>query len=240
MPETITVRTSMTRQQLTGELRNLPAYLSGRLYDSRGLAKTFRAEFAYHLFNKISRSFFAKSSGGSDEFGNRWKPLKPATIVQRASRHLPKTGRRGLLSVQQEKLWKRVFAQNFARLAPRMGEKAAKQHAAKMAWGVAKSKGAKTLKERFAGARALINWVSGRLKKSLMPGRRSAGGYQPPSAEQVYEEYHGFLLLGTAVPYAPHVHRRRRLWPSVNQMGPWITEASQKAMGAVIRRLTRE
>jgi hypothetical protein len=237
MPETITIRTRQTAAELKAELRKLPAYLTGRLYDAGRLGSTFRAHFAHHLFDKISRAFYAKSMGGSDEFGDKWDPLKPETIVARESRKLPKRGKRRL-GEQHDKLWRRVFARSFARLAFRVGEKEAKVRAAKMAWGAVKAAGAKTLKETLSGRRPPINWVSGRLKKSLMPGRRSQGGYQPPE-EQRYEEYHGKLILGTDVPHAPYVHKRRRLWPEANKMLPWIQEASRKGIEAVARILGR-
>jgi len=238
MPETITIRTRKTRGEIRAELRKLPALLSGRMYDARHLASTWRSHFAYHIFDKISRSFFAKSMWGSDEFGDRWEPLKEATIVARESRREPKRGKRGL-SEQHDKLWRRVFAQNFARLAVRVGEREAGERAARMAWATVKAAGARTRKEQFRGRRPPMNWISGRLKKSLAPGRRSAGGYVP-SPEQRYEEYHGKLVLGTDVPYAPYVHKRRRLWPEVARMLPWIREAASKGIQAVVRQLQRE
>ncbi|HUT88742.1 MAG TPA: hypothetical protein VMY37_04555 [Thermoguttaceae bacterium] len=238
MPEPITIRTRRTRAEVKAELRRLPALLAGRMYDSRGLATTFCAHFAYHIFDKISRSFFAKSLWGSDELGDKWAPLKEATIVARESRREPRRGKRGL-SEQHDRLWRRVFAHNFARLAFQIGEREAGARAARMAWATVKAAGARTRKERFRGRRPPMNWISGRLKKSLAPGRRSAAGYLP-SPEQRYEQYHGTLVLGTDVPYAPYVHKRRRLWPKRARMLPWIREGVSQGIQAVVRQLQRE
>lgn len=246
---TVTLQTRVPRQQLVGELRKLPGYLSGRLTDQRNLSGHFNSTFVHSLFGKIQKAFKDKSNpGGRDEFGDSWAPLKPSTIAQRPLRKGEATrlgirglGRagRGLLTAAENRKWKGIFASTFARLAPVLGEAAAKAQAARLAWAILKSQGAKT-KLATLGTRSVpLLVVSGRLKRSLGPGTLSAGRYSPPD-EQIAKFNGNRLEIGTSVPYAGHVHKKRRLWPTIRKMQPWFAQSAQTAVQRVLDIIAKQ
>jgi len=243
----ITIRLpGVRRTNLTQELRRLPGYLSGKIPDRHGYGRAFKGHFAHYIFTKIRESFLAKSDGGKDVFGDSWKPLKRETIAQRpVGRGQWKKlgllglgrGGRGLLTTSQNRLWKGIFASTLARLAPRIGEQQAKVEAAKLAWAILKSRGAKTRLESLGGRHVPILRVSDRLLDSLSPGEiNDDGSYQPPP-EQVLRFHRGAITVGTEVPYAKYQHKTRRLWPTGRKMAGWGKEGVDRAVEALVKRM---
>ena len=69
-----------TREEVQRVVRRLPAELLGR-------SKTVEAALertGVALLNRVRRAFIAKSRGGTDETGERWKPLAASTKLKRA------------------------------------------------------------------------------------------------------------------------------------------------------------
>ncbi|MBW1953240.1 MAG: hypothetical protein JRI66_09185 [Deltaproteobacteria bacterium] len=226
------------RARLVSELRDLPRYLSGRLPDVHRYGAVFKAHLARALMEKIYQAFLLKSRGGTDDAGYRWKPLKRETLAYRADVPCPLTHGRGLLTAEQDRLWRGIFASNYARLSAVMGEAEAKAQAARIAWGILKAQGARTKLAAYGNRKAPILYVTGRLARSLQPGRVSGGRYHPPR-EQVYEAHRQHIVIGSRVPYAPYVHRQRPLWPSSRRIGPWLAEATEKALQELTREMSR-
>lgn len=241
---TIRIRGTQTASLLQ-EIRSLPAYLSGRLPDRHRLGHAFASAFAHGLYTRIHAAFMQKSTGGSDSTGERWKPLarstiaaRPLTLGERRSLAIGKPGGKGLLSASQLSLWKGIFRSNFLKLAPRIGDAQAKVQAAKIAWGVLKAQGTMTRIGTLGARKVPILINTGRLETSLQPGKLSGTEYSPPD-EQVFVVQQGSVTLGSTVPYAKYVHAKRRLWPPVSKMSPWITAAAKEATENVVRNLDK-
>ena len=60
-------------------LRQLGRELSGAKRTK--LTNVFKANLTAEIFREETKAFLAKSTGGTDEFGNRWKPLAPSTVA---------------------------------------------------------------------------------------------------------------------------------------------------------------
>lgn len=85
-------------------------------------------------------------------------------------------------------------------------------------------------------ARLLINRVTDRLLDSFKPGTITGNAYIPP-ANQKYVVEINRMILGSDVPYAGAVHKRRRLWPA--RMKDWIRDATNVALDRVFEILAR-
>lgn len=242
---TLVVRSHLPRRELRRELGKLQDVLVGRATDRLGIRGVFLANYTREMFKQIHRAFRQKSAGGSDELGDRWKPLKPETIARRPITRGQRTklglksrsGGRGLLTKKEDRLWRGVFWHNFSRLRADLGEGAAKAKAAQIAWGVLKARGAKTRIGTLGARRVPILIEGGRLEKSLRPGRVSGVLYQRPTTDQVFRLKRGEVSLGSAVEYSEKQHRTRRLWPSIRKMQPWFQRANDVATLAVGRFL---
>jgi len=232
-----------TRGGATAALRKLPRYVNGTLPDIKSYGKVFKNYFAHALLEKIHDAFVIKSIGGTDETGLKWKPLKRETIAQRplqpgeakqrGIQYLGRSGR-GLLTAQQNKEWKGIFWSVYKRLVLKIGEAAAKAEAAKQAWAIMKSRGAKTKLDVLGGRNVPILIVSGRLEKSLRPGSVDGTEYRPP-AEQVFQRHWGGVTIGTEVEYAAKQHKTRPLWPTTAAMtrSGWLKAAIRTAFNQV-------
>ena len=226
------------------QFARLPRYINGTMPDIHSLGVVFKNAFAAEMLRQIHIAFDEKSGGGTDETGLKWKPLKRETIAQRPiqpgewKKHgilgLGRGGR-GLLTAAQNKLWKGIFYSTWKRLALKIGDEAAKREAAKLAWAILKSQGAKTRLETLGDRKVPILVVSGRLSDSLEPGSVEGTAYLPPP-EQLFERHWGSVTMGTKVPYAAKQHKTRPLWPSGAAMmrAGWFGRAAKKAIKAVV------
>ncbi len=168
-----------------------------------------------------------KSKGGTDSLGLRWKELSPRTIAYKpTSRGDAKKfgyrnymGTRGLLTPSQEKRWSAIFAYHVRR-----GKKP--EEAAKIAWGIMKSKGAKTRLDLLANRDVPIQILTHRLEMSLRPGK-VVGDTYIPSNEQFFRIEGTSLIVGTLVPYSDRLHETRPLFP--DDISPWLARARQLA-----------
>lgn len=185
------------------------------------------------LLSLVAGDFVRKSRGGVGTDGVSWPPLKPETIARRRTsaaerKSLGITGRRerGLLTMSENKEWRKIFATRKAWLIGKFGlsEEAASAKAAQIAWNHLKGMGAKT-KLAVLGGRVVEQLRdTGRLFQSLSPG---LGG-----ADQILRAGPGSVTVGTNVSYAARVHKRRPLWP----VGGKLPEAYTRPLLDALKR----
>lgn len=173
------------------------------------------------LLGHIRRAFIVKARGGTDESGDRWKPLSPKTVAYSKTRQRGRGGRtkteRGrstypsqALSSKQQDRWWEVYRRQ---LAVYRGDKG---HAAAVAWLVLKGEGARTLVDKYGHRQVEILRDTGLLLNSLSPG--VTGG------NSVFRVGAGEVVVGTNRKGAAAHHRgvpgrlpQRRLWPPPNR-----------------------
>lgn len=233
---------NITRADLVRRLRSFPAIFSGRKRDEYGVGLLFRSAILLDTYDRIFQAFMAKSEGGTDEFGDQWKPLSPQTIANRPVsgarlRYMGLGGKRerGLLTPAENRQWKGIFRSTVMRLlrqAVPIGE--AKQTAARLAWAILKSKGAKTRLGTLGRRKVPILRDTDRLVDSLSPGKISGTEYVPFTDDQVAEFQGRQIRIGTTVPYADKQHKTRRLWPTQANMSKWTQKSVSKARDVVL------
>lgn len=242
-----------TRMEALEAIRRLPGYISGRLPDIHGIGKQFKIAFGVSMLDQIHKAYIVKSEGGTDDLNQKWKPLKPETIAQRpiAPGDIKKLGIggrgqrayknrvRGLLTAQQDRVWRAIFASTFNKLRLSLGDGAAKAKAAEFAWAYVKKRmGAQTKLATLGKRDVLINRITDRLLKSLEPGRLTGESYNKPT-DQIFETRQGAVIIGSKVEYAGNVHRLRKLWPKGYTMRPWYTTATRFATANLVANLQR-
>lgn len=166
MSETVVyVRT--TRAQLRAVLARIPAETRSGSADANALM----VRCGLTALGRIKQAFIVKANGGTDEAGDRWPPLSPATIAYRR-RHpgLPPAKIRAAsrpswaLSQDQKDMWWAHYGHG---LTLYKGDKGS---AAKRAWAILKGAGATTLIEKYGTAKVQILRDTGLLLNSLSPG----------------------------------------------------------------------
>lgn len=203
---------------------------------------------------RIRAAFIVKARGGTDEAGDRWKPLKPETIAY-SRRHRKKPGDPSqsrvfsrakklpwvpkpkvraayapsyALTASQNSRWWDVYRQG---LAMYRGDKS---HAARRAWVILKGEGATTLIAQYGGAQVDILRSTGLLLASLTPG--------VTVLEQVFRIKPGEVIVGTNRRGAAAHHRgipgrlpQRRLWPEPSRWPPsWWRDILEQAVAGLI------
>ncbi len=268
MQDTRVVISADQRDEIVSLVRRLPSILSGRVPDEQGIAKGFRARLGFTLLSLIAPNFEELSRGQTGADGEKWKPLsreylaygrrfnkgeqgqlkKQAGLDPRHARYAP-GDRKGLLTTDQLKLWRKTFVQHLARLQMRMDQEEAKSIAAAIAWNKVKAMGAKTKLEVYGSRQAQILVDTGRLRGSLLPGSIHENGvyaeYVAPTGigakEQIFDIDEPYkITVGSNVSYADCHHsaknprRRRRLWPAQLPDDWW-----GQMMGAAVSGLQR-
>ena len=205
MFEAATVTTTSDQKATLRQLiRNLPAILAGRHPDVGGIAHGFKTRIGFAILNLIVPNFDDLGRGLSGADGDKWKPLSPQYLAYgrrfgrgeqaqlkkqaglgREHRYAP-GGDKGLLTKDQLKLWRAVYARKLAQYAMKEDTEDAKSHAAAVAWMVVKSKGGKTKLEVFGNRQVQILVDTGRGRASLTPGTITETGgpnaeYQKPA-----------------------------------------------------------
>src|SRR5512138_3448348 len=141
------------KAEIEGFMRRLPAILSGRVPDERGVAQGFRARLAWALYSLIAPAFNVKGRGQRDDAGEVWNPLSPAYLAYSrpiTGRNRPIAGglapggKDGMLTPEQYKLWRRTFADRYQWFMMREPDDVAREHAAAIAWIIVKERGGKT------------------------------------------------------------------------------------------------
>lgn len=242
-----------TKLEALEAIRRLPGYMSGRLPDVHGIGKQFKIAFGVAMLDQIHKAYIVKSEGGVDDLNQKWKPLKPSTISQRPiapgdigklkiggrGQKAYKNRVRGLLTAQQDKVWRAIFWHTYNKLRLSLGDGRAKARAAEFAWAYVKKRmGAQTKIATLGTRDVLINRITDRLLRSLEPGTLTGESYNKPT-EQIFETRQGAVILGSKVKYAGNVHRLRKLWPKSYTMRPWFNVATRRATQHLVTQLQR-
>lgn len=234
---TITKTIRGNKKHTVTEIRNLPKKITGQVSDRSGVGRAFRAHLFPAIFERIRRAFIAKSKWGQDEFGQAWKPLKPATIKARqrqaakgivGTNKLDRTRISGALSKANQEVFNAKFKKQFKALAAKVGVAQARRRAGQMAWTAVRnapqSNPLEVMNMRSipTGTVPMLR-VTDRLLESVSPGMVADEAYHPPK-EQIatFAPGKAELVLGSKVPYAKFVHAKRKLWPSKANLGKWL------------------
>jgi hypothetical protein len=213
-------RQGIPEKILTGKA---PKYISvHRAYKSRKI---------HEIMKRVNRSFWIRANGGTDDLGNSWKPLAPATHAYKPLSPIEKNtyaidGKvtRGLLTPEQDRVWRGIYARTLKRLQQR-GVANPEKEAASKAWAILKAKGARTLIS--LGRITKINIRTGRLVAATRPGAVANHRYYPPR-DQIVEVRPRSIRISFRIPYAKAVDRVRLIVP--NNIDKWIIEAHDIAI----------
>lgn len=207
------VHVRVSRPAIHGAIAQAPRTLRG----GGPVADAVMKRIGLAILGRIRQAFITKARGGTDEAGDRWKPLSPRTIAYSKTRQRGKGGRTRTekkrpthpsqaLTAKQQARWWEVYRRQ---LAIYKGDKG---HAAAVAWLILKREGAKTLVDKYGHRQVEILRDTGLLLNSLSPG--------VASAEQVFRVGPGNVIVGTNRKGALVHHRgipgrlpQRRLWP---------------------------
>jgi hypothetical protein len=198
---TITARNSPAG--IANLLRTLALALAGKNADpTGGMIRTVQVRMGLALMSEIKLAFIEKAAGGVGSDGIKWQPLKRSTIAQRRTtgderRSLGVTGamvHRGLLTAEQDKRWRKIFASRKAMLMVKfgMGDKESSARAAQIAWTILKQEGAKTKLEVYGGRHVLILRDTGELLNSFSPG------VDGPGPGGILRTPSGRIIVGTS------------------------------------------
>lgn len=164
------------------------------------------------IMKLIKEAYIAKSRGGYDAAGDKWRPLDPRTIAySRRGRTRTEKKRESrpsqALNKKQNARWWDLYRQGLVIFKGNKGS------AAKRAWTILKRSGARTIIAKYGGRKVEILRDTGVLLNSLSP--HSSSGYR------IFKIENGSVTIGTSVPYAKFHHfgtkrmAMRRLWPPV-------------------------
>ncbi len=158
----VSLRTRLTRATLRSAISSIPQELGGGGSEGQEILN----RCGQVILDHIRYAFRVKSAGGTDDAGDRWAPLKPATVAYTRSGRTRTEQKRSArpsqaLSARQQKRWWELYRQG---LAIHRGDKAS---AAKWAWTISKREGATTLIGKYGGRRVPILYNTGALFDSI-------------------------------------------------------------------------
>ena len=204
--------------KLQGLVKDLPKALASgsKKPEIQKLRNAFWSHFAHAFYEETHKAFLAKSKGGSDDSGMKWKPLKESTKRKRLSQK--KGGLGSLLSKRNKKTNPATKKQKyqtsaFGRLAAVVGEKEAKK--------------------LVSSGNVPILIRSGRLVESIKPAKMSGNRYYKKK-DQIFELGDGRVKLGSEVPYADRQNKARPLFGNEEV---FIERAMDKATKAMVDQL---
>lgn len=225
-----TIHFTGTRQEAKALAYRLGAILAGREADSIGIGRGLLLAMGVAALSDIKDAFVTKARGGTDEMGISWPKLsrkylaygrrfgrgeqsaltKAAGLNPRANRLAPGNNK-GLLTADQLKRWRMIFARSLARFLLSMEAGEAKAAAAQIAWAQLKREGAQTKLNVFGSRQVEILRDTGVLLNSLSPGVLSGppgpnqqyrGPSGPGGDQQIFDLTAGKVIVGTNVFYA--------------------------------------
>ncbi len=226
--QVVYVRT--TRAAIRAAVAAIPEAALG-MHGAKTAADAMMTRMGMVALGRIKKAFITKSRGGTDEAGDRWKPLSPYTIAY-GRRHpgLPAPSKRAAarpsyaLTAKQRTRWWSLYSQGLAMY------KGDKGRAARRAWSILRAAGATTLFDKYAHTQVDILRDTGLLLNSLSPG--------VPSGEQVFRLGRGEVIVGTNRKWARVHHEgsrngripQRRLWPNpIRWPASWYTDILEQA-----------
>jgi hypothetical protein len=251
-----------TSEQLRRTILSFIASLSGRAGHFAPYVRGIKLRVGMVVLSRIQEAFVAKSLGGVGEDGIAWPALKKQTIANRPlgpgdkslmrgygahnGRDVLGRIKRGFLTPEQDKRWRKIFGSRKAMLMAKHGMDAgaASARAAQIAWATLKAEGAKTKLEVLGNRRVLIGRSSGRLFNSLSPGTANPEEHAllenppdaPEPADRILREEVGSVIVGSAVKYAGSFHAKRPLWPD-QLPAPWSAAIEEAAASGVAEAL---
>jgi hypothetical protein len=217
--EVVHIRTALTSSMLGENIEKaINSLYQGEYQGGIGSEPMFR-ECGTIILGHIRRSFMTKSHGGTDEAGERWKPLSPKTIVY-SRRSGSKTRPSESLNKQQSERWWSLYRQGLAMF------KGDKSHAARRAWFVVKKEGATTLFDKYQHSNVSILYNTGKLFDSIVFDVERSGVLIRSDAEYASAHHYGI----------PGRLPQRRLWPEAGKWPAlWWNEITQTIRGGVIK-----
>lgn len=224
-----TVHVRATHDEIRNALMQAPAVAR----QGGPIADAMMTRVGMAVLGRIKQAFVVKARGGTDEAGEKWKPLSPKTIAYSKTRQRGRGGRTKAekkrathpsqaLNAKQQARWWAVYRRQ---LAIYKGDKG---HAAAVAWLVLKREGATTLVSKYGGRQVEILRDTGLLLNSLSPG--------VASSESVFRVGAGEVVVGTNRKGARGHHQgrpgrlpQRRLWPEPRKWPkPWWMDALEQ------------
>lgn len=245
---------------LRNVLRQLPGIAAGRLPDPTGIVQNIQLRAGLAAQSRIRDDFVIKSKRGTGTDGISWPYLSKKYLAygRRVSgnekKELGTTGARvrGLLTKEQDKVWRITFFINYKRLLKaHYGDAQAKELAARIAWAKVKRMGAQTKLDVYGNREYLeILRDTGIMLSLLSPAVSgsvpidASGGYGPGLNYQIFEIEAGKVRVGIGGPKAKH-HLgdpskglpQRALWPtgSVGSFSPeWWAPIVRATLGSVV------
>lgn len=220
----------------------MPGILSGRIPDGRGgeLARGFALRLAVTAMANVKQAFIVKARGGTDEAGDKWKPLAPSTIANRM--------RKGKAGVVNRRRVKAGQAVRRAQRDVRHAQTFRKTLVSEIRLNAAQERLEKA-RRQYAESASNIEILkdTGRMFNSFSP---SSGGLL--NTDGSLDVRPGVALFGTNVQYAKFHHYggskpgrppQRRLWPEPSHWPQawWddLREAAQTAARKVSQELIR-
>lgn len=183
------------------------------------------ANIMHDLFRLNYLDLLRKSAGGTDRYGNRWKPLAESTKRRKAQIQSPRTDER------RREEYQRLFQPVLRRLIfAGMSPKAANQRARKIV---------NRLVELRDQVDLGINFLSGDLLDSFQPGTISKSNYAPNDKQLATYDGHT-MLMGSKIEYAGYVHAQRRLFYNAREAAPIVKRTVKNVLPNIIRLLERK
>ena len=253
MPQTLTLEVS--RDDVAQAVRLVVDSMTGEGGEARYYADAAYAGMAVEFFSLVKGAFVVKARGGTDEAGISWPPLSKKYLAygrgpkssRRVGGHSPQGGDGALTKAQVDKWWV-YYRQALAWLATTEPIKAAKGHAAAIAWSKIKKEGGRTKLMVLGNRPHEILRDRGILLNSLTPGFASGDRYIG-TEHQIYRTRPGEITVGTNVPYANAHHEgigvpKRQLWPDADKIPDswWVqilAPATEQIINGVAELLER-
>ena len=168
----------------------------------------FMAILTRELYLEIHEAFMIKSRGDADKFGEKWEPLKPATIERKLHKQRRRAARTtDPISKRQRDQWREVYHETLPIYKSYgFSHQEAVAAAREKAWQSLKLPKNKSVP---------IGIDTQRLEKSLRTGRATDGVYNPPAStkDQIVEIRPQSIHVGTKTPYARNFDKRRKIIP---------------------------
>lgn len=198
------------KSEVIRRVRELVQAVAGRGPSSSGIGERVMRRVGESFLADVQQDFATKSAGGTGKVGGKWPAQskkylaygrppegREKTVVRKAAgvkssdRYAP-GGNNGLLSADQNRRWKAIFAFTKRRLMLSTSEAEASQRAAQIAWATLKREGARTKLQVYGSRTVPILRDTDSLYDS----------FSPHDAEAVFEASAGSGQFGSKHPFA--------------------------------------
>jgi hypothetical protein len=219
------------------DFRGIPArILQGKVPEYITVYRLYRAKLTHEIMRRVNDAFFTKSDAGTDDLGNKWKPLAPTTIkykpptpIEKGTYRLRGSLSTGLLNPSQRAEFYRIYSEELTKLSKieffdrlAMGIEDPKKEATKRAWRAIKSQDPPETTTN-------INIRTGALVASTAPGQVYNHRYYAPKFQQV--TIATGINIKLTLPYASAVDAVRPVIP--DNVVAWILEAHEQVIPEV-------